>query len=439
MGLLTQATNPNAVTNPTGVNTPAVTPPNPSAPPKTQLQSTVQASSYTADLDPKALAANQLKEFTAKDSPLMQRAWAQGQRDAGARGFTSGSSIAAGASTGAMVDRATPIVTQDAQAFANRQSENLAAQNRTAMFNAEQQNIAVNQANSLVQDIERLEKEGSVKSQLQAQSLREDLQRLQEQGGIDINKLERGSELRREELGVESGLNLVEQERRMELERLANQEAEADRRQTTLLSNQALEAERRQTMILENKFQDKRLQDEFVMRAAELEAQVGRDAALEQIRTDGQLMVDQVRAANEDLINRNQSVSNLHQTYQQSISNIYSNSNITLEQAARATAKAKTAFEGAMDLLSAMGGVGQVTNTPQTSDIQTPDSTKQRQAKSEIARLYSGTTAENEAGKAAAIDQIGREAGMTPEAIDAAAGAPRGTTARFRQQMGWAP
>jgi len=424
MGFLTQATNPNAVTNPTGVNTPAVAPPNPSVPPKTQLQSTVQASSYTADLDPKALAANQLKEFTAKDSPLMQRAWAQGQRDAGARGFTSGSSIAAGASTGAMVDRATPIVTQDAQAFANRQSENLAAQNRTAMFNAEQQNIAINQANSLVQDIERLEKEGSVKSQLQAQGLREDLQRLQEQGGIDITKLERGSELRREEMGVESGLNLVAQERRMELERLANQELEADRRQTA---------------ILENKFQDKRLQDEFTMRAAELEAQVGRDAALEQIRTDGQLMVDQVRAANEDLINRNQSASNLYQTYQQSISNIYSNPNITPEQAAQATAKAKTAFEGAMDLLTAMGGLGQVTSTPQTSNIQTPESAKQRQAKTEIARLYSGITAENEEGKATAIDQLGREAGMTPEAIDAAAGAPRGTTARFRQQMGWAP
>jgi hypothetical protein len=471
MGYLNTATqNPNAVTNPAGLNTPKVNT-DISKPSITSNQATVQAQSYVQDLNPKAMAANQLKEFTAKDAPLMQRARAQGIQDSARRGFTGGSSIAAGAAMGAMVDRATPIVLQDAQSEANRQSENLAAQNATARFNAEQENARIRQMDSMVQDIERLEKEGTVKSNLQAQALREDILRLQKEGTVksnlqaqalreDIERLEKegtvksnlqAQALREDVLRLQTQAeqdvqtktheaNLQKdrdfrlqtfdenlQERKALLDRIANQEMSQQRREETILSEQLLST---------------RSQQDYVRDIAKMDAEVGREAALAKIKVDADLAVQQVADANRDLINRNQYAAGIQETHMRNIAAIVGDANITPAQQAQAIAKLNEAHTGAMQFIDAIGGAGAVRATaPTTPTINTPASQQRTQARSEINRLYQSintATGENEEGVAFQISEIGRMTGMSPAEIDAAAGAPPGTTERYRAQQGWA-
>jgi hypothetical protein len=95
------------------------------------------ASNYeaqTREMGETELADNQLNRITSQDSPLMQRAKQEGMLTAAKRGLQN-SSIAAGTSMGAMVDRAAPLAQQNAQqAFqqgrANQDSTNTArAQN----------------------------------------------------------------------------------------------------------------------------------------------------------------------------------------------------------------------------------------------------------------------------------------------------------------------
>lgn len=83
----------------------------------------------TGEIDSSMLSAGRLEEMTGKDSPLMRRAAQEGMLMAGKRGLEN-SSFAAGASTGAMVDRAAPLAMQDAQTtFANMRA-NIDAENR---------------------------------------------------------------------------------------------------------------------------------------------------------------------------------------------------------------------------------------------------------------------------------------------------------------------
>lgn len=434
MGLLNQAQtqDTNAVTNPAGVNTPKINT-DISAPSVISNQATVQAGSYTADLDPRAQSANQLKEMTAKDGPLMQRAKAMGTQAAAKRGFTGGSSIAAGAAMGEVVDRITPYALQDAQSFMNRQSENLDIQNRAAMFNAEQNNLRSRQADTLVQDIARLEKEGTIKSAAEAQKLKDELAKMQAEAGYNMTDLERRSELERLATQVSSAQS-YEQDRVLKQEEIAFT-AEADAK---LFQRQ--EAERRQSFILEQQWNTKVRQEEAAIEAARLDRDVGREAALTQIKLQADTFLEQVRSANQDLIGRNAAAGEMYNTYQRSITEIYSRTDITPEQAATATIKAQEAFQGSMDLIAAMGGTGPVTttNTPATPVISTPGPMNRQTVMSQIKALTQGITVENEAGIATQIDALGRQAGMTPEDIDAAAGLDRGTTARYRASRGWA-
>lgn len=76
-------------------------------------------------------SAGQVNAITAQDSPLMQRAAQEGLLQAGKRGLGN-SSFAAGAATGAMVDRATPLAQQDAATYYQNMRANLDAENRTS-------------------------------------------------------------------------------------------------------------------------------------------------------------------------------------------------------------------------------------------------------------------------------------------------------------------
>lgn len=84
-------------------------------------------------------AAGQLDKVLAKDGSLMQRARAQGQDWANSRGLLN-SSVAAEASQGAMIDRATPIATTDAGFYNEAARDNMQAQNTASMFNAGEAN-----------------------------------------------------------------------------------------------------------------------------------------------------------------------------------------------------------------------------------------------------------------------------------------------------------
>ena len=80
-------------------------------------------------------AAGLLDSILAKDSPLMQRAATQGKQFANNRGLLN-SSMAGGAAQGAMIDRATPIASQDSRSALN-----------LSQFNAGQTNDMRRQSN----------------------------------------------------------------------------------------------------------------------------------------------------------------------------------------------------------------------------------------------------------------------------------------------------
>jgi hypothetical protein len=88
---------------------------------------------------PTETAAGQIDSILAKDSPLMQRARTLATQQMAQRGLVN-SSMAAGAGTAAMIDRATPLAQQDAQTYSNRAMYNNDVGNQAAQFNVSQQN-----------------------------------------------------------------------------------------------------------------------------------------------------------------------------------------------------------------------------------------------------------------------------------------------------------
>ena len=106
----------------------------------TETSKAVQApaSTYdatTRDVGENELASNRLNTITRQDSPLMQRARSQAAEFSNKRGLQN-SSIAAGTSMGAMVDRATPLAQQEAQTFSNQELANQQFENRASEVNA---------------------------------------------------------------------------------------------------------------------------------------------------------------------------------------------------------------------------------------------------------------------------------------------------------------
>lgn len=93
------------------------------------------------ELSDDAKATKILARETALDSPLMQRAQQEGMLTAARRGLQN-SSIAAGASMGAMVDRATPVVLQEAQSMTSMELANLEETNKAKAFTAASKNAA---------------------------------------------------------------------------------------------------------------------------------------------------------------------------------------------------------------------------------------------------------------------------------------------------------
>jgi hypothetical protein len=90
----------------------------------------------TREIDkPTGTVQGQVESILAKDSPLMQRARTLATQQMAQRGLVN-SSMAAGAGTAAMIDRATPIAQQDANAYNQASQDNMSAYNTSGQFNA---------------------------------------------------------------------------------------------------------------------------------------------------------------------------------------------------------------------------------------------------------------------------------------------------------------
>lgn len=94
----------------------------------------------TRTIDPSTeTVAGQINSLLAADSPVLQKARADGMRTGFERGMGN-SSIAASAGEDALINAATGIATTDSGYYNNAANYNTAAQNQLLMYNADQQN-----------------------------------------------------------------------------------------------------------------------------------------------------------------------------------------------------------------------------------------------------------------------------------------------------------
>jgi hypothetical protein len=98
-----------------------------------------QASTSDVNVSPDQLVENRVSGIIDANSPLMQRAAAQGQMGAASRGLAN-SSLAVGAAQTAVLDAATPIASADASTLAAAARQNASEVNTTSRFNAGQEN-----------------------------------------------------------------------------------------------------------------------------------------------------------------------------------------------------------------------------------------------------------------------------------------------------------
>ena len=114
------------------------------------LPKTGQAMTYTPQTrqvnQPTDTVQGQVNSILSKDSPLMQRARTLATQQMNQRGLVN-SSMAQGAGTAAMIDRALPMAQQDANTYNAVASENVNALNRANEFSAGSLNQFAQQAN----------------------------------------------------------------------------------------------------------------------------------------------------------------------------------------------------------------------------------------------------------------------------------------------------
>ena len=103
----------------------------------------VQPQTYTAQTSqvnqPTETMQGQVTSILGQDNPLMQRARSLATQQMAQRGLVN-SSMAQGAGVAAMVDRALPIASQDAQTYSQRALANQDAMNQANQFNTAQTN-----------------------------------------------------------------------------------------------------------------------------------------------------------------------------------------------------------------------------------------------------------------------------------------------------------
>jgi hypothetical protein len=110
--------------------------------PSTQGYEVQKATGTTWDVNNPQTVQGQVAGIIDQNTPLMRRAAARSDEQMNSRGLLN-SSIAVGASQGALYDAALPIAQQDASTYANAGKYNADVANQTSQFNASAGNTAI--------------------------------------------------------------------------------------------------------------------------------------------------------------------------------------------------------------------------------------------------------------------------------------------------------
>lgn len=130
-----------------------------------------------SDLNPNETVSGQIKKLLEDDSPILQAAKSRAQQYSAGRGLQN-STMAAQAGETALIQTATPIASQDAQANAQRTSQNLQTVNQFGL-NQQQSDLNTSSQKTLIQE------QGSVNERLQTLGADQEIMRLREQGTIN--------------------------------------------------------------------------------------------------------------------------------------------------------------------------------------------------------------------------------------------------------------
>ncbi len=308
--------------------------------------STSQASAtgynaMTGEIDPSQTASARLEEITSQDSPLMRRAAQMGMLEAGRRGLDN-SSFAAGAATGAMVDRATPLAQQEsAQAFqqsmANQQAVNRAREVSTgretdiSQFNAQQ----LNQMSQLNAKLGTEVGLANARAYNEASRLNAQLETAVAQGNQqEANRIN----MRMSEIQAEINLNNAQQRTQVSL---ANAAA----------ANQA-------------SLQNAQLGTQVSLAEADAQNQMRRDvlaqnAALNEQYLRGEQAIDlaSIQGRYQMLISSNETAARLYDSYFSSISNAMANDKIGPDRIAQYVNVQQSMLEAGLRMMDSMNGL----------------------------------------------------------------------------------
>ena len=265
----------------------------------TATASNANASTYNAqtqDVPTENLSSSRLNAITSQDSPLMQRARQEGMLLAARRGLQN-SSIAAGAAQGAVVDRATPLATQEADLLQGQRLANQNASNTASQFNAGAQT-----------DVSKFNAANTTDVSKTNAGLATDTSKLNAQLGTDVSKLNAQNATETSRFNSETAAQK------------AQQDAQAENAMRTAVMNQ--------------------------------------NAELNKQYLQGSQSIDlaTVQAQYQALIQSNASAANLYNTYFQTIAQVMSNTNMDPSRVAQIVGSLQQSLVGGMDFLNAMGG-----------------------------------------------------------------------------------
>lgn len=295
-----------------------------------QMES-VQATSYVQDLNPKATVNWQLQNLTKSGGGFLEQAKYAGARKAGQRGFNLDSSITAGAATGAVMDRALPVASQDAESYRLRQSENLATQNDTSKFNAAQSNTARQSNVNAVNAAQMLERDIAGKSRLSAQDYQQNL------GTISAT----GEETRKTNAQTIQSQELMQQR---ELEAKTNDLA---------LQIQSQERMQGRDITFQQAYQQAQIRAQ-----KDLETQAQQhDTDIQKLKGEQSVALANIEADNKLLLQTNQTAGTLFQSYQSAIAEVLNDPNMTPNQISSAVTTLRNSMQSSMNLLSGISGL----------------------------------------------------------------------------------
>lgn len=182
-----------------------------------QIDTPKDVEAVTASVPQGETAGGLINQLLKENSPYLERAKAISREEMSDRGLLS-SSIAAGAATGAAIDRAGAIASTDAGIYANQRIANMQAQNEVANANANR-SIQAAQFNAQAQNDQTLTKFNAATqigsqilgSQLKMNEMSFDnlmqMDRMQLQQQFDQNNLSLSSYFKMLEMGYNSTLN----------------------------------------------------------------------------------------------------------------------------------------------------------------------------------------------------------------------------------------